>query len=61
MKTNFNFLGETLIYEIKISDEHDAFRWCSFVEASKLIKLKNTREVLDKANEFLTGRLNKYF
>ncbi|MEK6947800.1 MAG: NUDIX domain-containing protein [Nanoarchaeota archaeon] len=55
------FLAESENKEIKISSEHDDFRWCSFEEASNIIKLKNTKEVLIKANEFLTGRLNKYF
>ena len=55
------FLAETQNSDIKISNEHNDFKWCSFDEASSLIKLKNTKEVLIKADEFLTGRLNKYF
>ncbi|HIH25855.1 NUDIX domain-containing protein [Candidatus Woesearchaeota archaeon] len=55
------FLAETSQLDIKISNEHDDFRWCYFDEACSLIKLKNTKEVLIKADEYLTGRLNKYF
>src|SRR3989338_11222367 len=46
-------LGETNSSEVKLSHEHDDFRWCNFEEALKLIKFSNTKSILKKANEFL--------
>ena|SRR3989344_3394019 len=54
------FLAETQNKDVKISSEHDSFKWCSYEDALKIIKFKNTKEVLKKANEFLTGNLNKF-
>ncbi|MBI2148262.1 NUDIX domain-containing protein [Candidatus Woesearchaeota archaeon] len=54
------YLAETKNKEVKISFEHDDFRWCNFEDALKLIKFSNTKNVLKKANEFLTGGLNKF-
>ena len=39
--------------EVKISEEHKSYKWCSYEEAYKLVKFKNTREILNKANEYI--------
>ena len=47
------FLVLTDIENVKISEEHNGYKWCDFEEAYKLVKFKNTRKVLKKANEYL--------
>lgn len=54
------YLAETKEKEIKLSFEHNDFRWCSFDEALKLIKFNNTKNILKKANEFLSCGLNNF-
>ena len=54
------YLAETKTEKIILSFEHDDFRWCRYEDALKLIKFSNTKNVLKKANEFLTGGLNKF-
>lgn len=54
------FLIETKTKDVKISDEHDSFKWCTYDEALKLIKFGNAKSVLKKANEVLNGGLNKF-
>ena len=49
------FLAETKTQEVKISKEHDNYKWCSYEEASKLITYKNTKVILEKANKFLNS------
>lgn len=53
-------MAETKSKDVKISFEHDDFRWCIYDDALKLIKFSNTKNVLKKANEFLTGGLNRF-
>ena len=59
-KESIFYLAESENEEVKISEEHDDFRWCSFDEAMKLLKFKNAREVLTKADEFLKGSLENW-
>ena len=54
------YLAETKTIDVKISFEHDGFKWCKFEEALKLIKFTNTKGILKKANEVLNGGLNKF-
>ncbi|HLC86591.1 MAG TPA: NUDIX domain-containing protein [Candidatus Nanoarchaeia archaeon] len=54
------FLAETSSKEIKLSKEHDGYRWCIYEEALKLIKFENTRNILNKAREFLANSLFFY-
>ncbi len=54
------YLAETKTKYVKLSFEHNDFRWCEFNDALKLIKFSNTKSILRKANEFLSGRLNKF-
>ena len=47
------FLAETKIEKIKLSFEHKDYKWLEIEDALKLIKFKNSREVLIKADKFL--------
>ena len=49
------FLAETMSTEVKISWEHVGFEWMSYKDAMEKIDFANTKTVLKKANEFLTG------
>ncbi len=54
------FLAETRTQEIKISNEHNNYKWCTYEEALKLITYKNTKNILEKAQNFLNSGLNKF-
>ena len=47
------FLVFTDDENIRISEEHKSYRWCGYEEAYKIVKFKNAREVLKKANEYI--------
>jgi 8-oxo-dGTP pyrophosphatase MutT (NUDIX family) len=47
------YLAETKTKEIKISDEHQDYKWLEYDEALKLVTFKNAKELLKKANDFL--------
>lgn len=52
------FLAESKVGEVKISKEHEGYSWLSFEEAIKKVKSK---EILEKANDFLNKtNLNKF-
>ncbi len=38
---------------VKISFEHEDFAWLSYEKALEKLKIKNNREMLEKANEFV--------
>lgn len=46
-------LAETKIKEVKISWEHQGFKWLPYDEALKQLTFKNAKEVLEKANDFI--------
>ena len=48
------FVAATRQEEIKISDEHSGFLWLTYEESLKKLSFKNAREILKKANEFIT-------
>ena len=48
------FLAETKNKNIKISHEHNDFSWLTFENALSKLTFKNDKEVLRKANDFLT-------
>lgn len=54
------FLAETNNKEVKLSSEHDDYRWCLYEEALQLIKFANTKTILKKAREFLVNSLFFY-
>lgn len=47
------FLAEAESRSVKLSFEHQGFRWLPFEEAQKLATYENSRAVLKKAHEFL--------
>jgi len=49
------YLIETKTKEIKISGEHMGFKWLPYEEALEQLTFKNAKEVLQKANAFLSG------
>ncbi|OYT35480.1 MAG: diadenosine tetraphosphate hydrolase [Candidatus Aenigmarchaeota archaeon ex4484_52] len=59
-KTVVFFLCKTNMFDIKLSNEHINFKWLKIKDAIKLATHKNTKDVLKKADEFITRRgLNK--
>ena len=46
-------LARTSSWKIKLSYEHLNFKWCTFEDALKLMRIKGTREILVKAHEYL--------
>lgn len=39
--------------QVKISDEHDDFRWVTLQDSLKLMKVKNNKQMIQAANEFI--------
>lgn len=52
-KTVAYFLTEAKNGEVRISQEHIGFEWLSYPEALERLTFKNSREILEKANNFL--------
>jgi len=48
------YLAETERKEIKISEEHKSFAWLPYQEAIKQLTFKNAKQILQKANDYLT-------
>jgi|SRR3989344_2399362 len=55
------FLAQSKNKDVKLSNEHDDFRWCSFEVALELITYNNTKKVLEKVDEFLKNSLISYY
>ena len=49
------YLVETKMKRIKLSHEHIDYQWLEFKKAYERITFKQTKKVLKKAHEFLTG------
>ena len=49
-------LAETKTSEVKISGEHIGYKWLSYEEALEQLTFKNAKEILKKANDFLSPR-----
>ena len=47
------FLAETNESNIKVSSEHDGYGWFTFREIMKILKHKNTKLIMKKANDYL--------
>ena len=47
-------LAETKTKEVKVSFEHLGYEWLSYEEAFKKLTFKNAKEILKKANDYLT-------
>ncbi len=52
-KTVVYYLAETVTKDVKISHEHFNFGWFTLSEAEKIIKHKDTKELLNKAQAFI--------
>ena len=50
------FLGEAMTDKVILSSEHTDFRWLLYKEAQEQLNFKNTRLLLQKAQEFLSSR-----
>lgn len=46
-------LAQTTKSDIKISSEHNAYRWAPYLEGFELLTQKNTKEILRKASDYL--------
>jgi 8-oxo-dGTP pyrophosphatase MutT (NUDIX family) len=51
------YLVQAETWNIKISHEHEDFKWCSLDEALSLMKIKSNRQLLEKAHNFLKSRM----
>jgi len=60
-KESIFYLAESKDEKVKISKEHDEFKWCTFKEAMELLKFKDTKQMLTKADEFLKSNLTNWF
>lgn len=52
-------LAETKQREVKLSFEHNAYKWASYEEALKLLTHKNSANILEKAQKFLKEKLKQ--
>ena len=50
------FLAETKTKEVKISREHIGYKWLPYEQALEQITFKNAKEILKKANDFLSRK-----
>jgi len=55
-KTVTFFLAETKTKEVKISWEHIGYKWLPYQEAIAQLTFKNAKEILKKANGFLSEK-----
>ncbi len=47
------YLAESKTKDIKLSEEHQDYKWLKYEEALRLVTFKNAKELLKKANDFL--------
>lgn len=47
------FIAKTESWKVKISHEHETYRWCTYEDALQLMKLRANRELLTKAHMFI--------
>lgn len=52
-------LARTKSWTVKISYEHENYKWCKYEEALKLMRVKAVRELLTQAHNFITKKLGK--
>lgn len=55
------YLAEALTPHIQISDEHDGFVWAMYPDALGLMKYKNLRDILKKANDVVIRQAHDRF
>jgi len=56
MKIVTFYLAETKTKDVKISFEHIGYKWLPYKEALKQVAFKNAKEILKKANDFLSEK-----
>ncbi|HPC31040.1 MAG TPA: NUDIX domain-containing protein [Candidatus Paceibacterota bacterium] len=54
-KIVYYFLAETEDKKVKISSEHLGFQWLNPDKAKKLVKFKNSRQLIEEAESFLAA------
>jgi bis(5'-nucleosidyl)-tetraphosphatase len=47
------YLGQSNTQKVKISDEHSGYRWLPYEKALELLGFKKSKNILEKANDFL--------
>lgn len=53
------FIAEAPSAEVKLSQEHEDFKWLKFEEAFRLVKYRNQKEILKRAHEFVLKALQQ--
>ena len=51
------FLAKTGVKEAKMSDEHIGYGWLEYGEAQEKLTFKNAKEILKKAETYLSGTM----
>lgn len=67
-KKDNNLINKEVIYyllksntkEVKLSFEHNNFKWVDYKEALSMIDFKNSKDILKKSESFLNNSLLKY-
>jgi len=54
------YLVKTNTREIQLSSEHVGYKWLTYQEAIEQLTFKNSKEILEKANNFLLTKERKY-
>jgi len=55
-KTVTFFIGQTTEQGIRLSREHQGYRWLSFEEAYQRLTYKNAQDILNNAHQFIIKR-----
>ena len=55
-KTVYFFLGQAHAKKVKLSSEHIGYKWLTYDEALDILTYDNAKEILKKAQEFLTQK-----
>ena len=50
------YLAETKTNSVKISEEHIGYKWLPYNEAIKQLTFKNAKEIIKKADDFLSRK-----
>ena len=50
------YLAETKTKDVKISGEHVGYKWLPYEKAIEKLTFKNAKEILEKANDFLSKK-----
>ena len=58
-KIDIFYLAESKRAEIKVSEEHEGYGWFLYVDATKLLKFQDLKNILKKANNLITNKNKK--